>query len=226
MFTPLCCAWCCLMTGGMKFGVHGAGYSSIHSPMFCPAWIVPPVQDEKEQPGLKCETRYTEITFRGQRVKVVYHVLVPNESGFCYIKIIDDKQYAVLKRGLLCFGSTYGVYSLLAVFGWFSLAVFDHMILWWLSSISPSYYMNNTLHPTLQSVESNVWYQWWCNRWSWCWCQLEFTRLTSWILRMCLCVCCVLWVCVYLCVCCVCDLSLNHWVQVHPWVVPNFPTNN
>ncbi|CAL1163170.1 unnamed protein product [Cladocopium goreaui] len=32
---------------------------------------------------------------------VTYHVLVPNESGFCYVKRIGDTEYAMLRRGLL-----------------------------------------------------------------------------------------------------------------------------
>ena len=74
--------------------------------MFCPAWMVPPVQEEKEQPGLNCETRHMYTEFEGHRIKLTYYVLVANENGFCYVKYIGDKRYAVLKRGLLCLVET------------------------------------------------------------------------------------------------------------------------
>ena len=86
----------------MKFGVSGKNFSSISSPMFCPAWMIPPVLDDKKQPGLNCETRHMHIDFGAHKLKVTYHVLVPNESGFCYVKRIGDTEYAMLRRGLLC----------------------------------------------------------------------------------------------------------------------------
>lgn len=93
-------------SGGIKFGVSGVDFKTIQSPMFCPAWMVPPVQEEKEQPGLNCETRHMYTEFEGHRIKLTYYVLVPNENGFCYVKYIGDKRYAILKRGLLCLVET------------------------------------------------------------------------------------------------------------------------
>lgn len=48
-----------------------------------------------------CETRFNTIDFHGEKVKVTYGVLIPNDNSFCYVKQINDKNYAVLKRGLL-----------------------------------------------------------------------------------------------------------------------------
>lgn len=63
--------------------------------------MVPPVLDDKEYAGLICETRFNTIDFHGEKVKVTYGVLIPNDNSFCYVKQINDKNYAVLKRGLL-----------------------------------------------------------------------------------------------------------------------------
>ena len=64
--------------------------------------MVPPVLDDKEWAGLTYETRFSTIDFHGEKVKVTYGVLIPNDNSFCYVKQINDKNYAVLKRGLLC----------------------------------------------------------------------------------------------------------------------------
>ena len=63
--------------------------------------MVPPVQEEKEQPGLNCETRHMYTEFEGHRIKLTYYVLVPNENGFCYVKYIGGQAIRHTQKGSL-----------------------------------------------------------------------------------------------------------------------------
>lgn len=78
--------------------------SDINASLFCPAWMIPCAAEEADKPPLvyKVQTVKTDIKDDfGEFLQVRLSTLVPSEHHLCHVRTIDDKYFAVLKRGLL-----------------------------------------------------------------------------------------------------------------------------
>lgn len=76
-------------------------------PTPCAAWMVPIVQDESTHPSLHYSVEHVQATYCGHKLVVDVPVLTskcPNhskESGLCIVKVVNGKNFAILKRGLV-----------------------------------------------------------------------------------------------------------------------------
>ena len=71
----------------------------------CVAWMVPVVQDESTHPSLHYSVEKLEVKFRGHTLIVDVPVLAPNctqgRDAVCIVKVVNGKNFAILKRGLV-----------------------------------------------------------------------------------------------------------------------------
>ena len=85
----------------MQSGLDGSGYISVDQPLFCPAWMIPLVNDETDKPSLTFEIEEATMSLDGTDYQIYMPTLVANPEALCNIREIGDASFAVLKRGLL-----------------------------------------------------------------------------------------------------------------------------
>ena len=117
-------------SGGIDFAVMAAGYNSLETMCPCHAWMVPLAEDESAQTSLAWSTEEHPVAFQDKILCVTVGVLkvCPETHGDSHVRTINDKKFAVLKRGLMylasCHSTGVGCISI-----WLILADLDNMIL-------------------------------------------------------------------------------------------------
>ena len=93
--------------GGLDFAVTADGFNTIDQPVCCAAWMVPCVPDDASKESLMYGTDHCTFDFNFAGASNIMCLVYPilkvstSSSGHCYVKIIDGKHYAIIKRGLL-----------------------------------------------------------------------------------------------------------------------------